>query len=564
MKMSLFSRFSGSSLPLVVQAAVILAASALVVITTLVTSNYTLNEADEVATESDAALVAAHIESDIHAVRSYMEELAGSNSLDLNLVLEAHDAMLELDQRTVELVQLIGSEETLQIRRLVQDCQATLRAFFRTQAPSDMRQVIAQLDGLDQIIGQRVGVFEAQADRDQSELESATRLSGWILVAIATLTAIVILLMSMLIGQRQRRMLVQTARERDTLAELTTAVQKRNDQFSALYQIVGEITDNLSMRYVVNTTVSEAGQLVKADYVELRLLDEDSLVARGSMQSDEAFVATGEPLLLGIGLSGRAAKRGKTIRLDAGVEASMADSERVSGMESGLIVPLIVGARVVGTLACWSREAGRFDSDDERILELMASQVATAVAAADLHEMSERRASHDPLTGLPNRRQLNQDTPELQQALDAGRAMAVAMLDVDHFKRFNDDFGHRVGDVTLQKVAEVMKRAVRETDEVYRYGGEEFLVVFKDVDESDAVRLSERLRQAVGKTVLTGERLEPVGPVTISSGLALAPVHSTDLATLIRLADEALYASKENGRNRTTVTGSVNGATAAA
>ena len=231
----------------------------------------------------------------------------------------------------------------------------------------------------------------------------------------------------------------------------------------------------------------------------------------------------------------------------------MADEERVPGIESGVIVPLIVGARVLGTLSCWSLQVGKFDADDERILELMAAQVASAVAAADLHETTERKALNDVLTGLPNRRQMVEDTADLQRALQAGDPMAVVMLDIDHFKHFNDDFGHRVGDVTLQKVADVMRASVRDADHIYRYGGEEFVVVFAGVDETQAVKLTERLRQSVEKTPLTGENLEPVGPVTVSAGIALAPAHGRDLKDLLRIADEALYESKNNGRNRVTV-----------
>jgi diguanylate cyclase (GGDEF)-like protein len=214
---------------------------------------------------------------------------------------------------------------------------------------------------------------------------------------------------------------------------------------------------------------------------------------------------------------------------------------------------LIVGARVLGTLACWSTEAHNFDADDERILELMAAQVASAVAAADMHETTERKASLDALTGLPNRRQFLNDLPEAQQSLIAGHQLAAVMIDVDHFKRFNDDFGHRVGDVTLQKVAEVMSGAIREGDQIYRYGGEEFLLLLPGIAEADALRLVERMLRSIAKTPLTGENLEPVGPVTISAGLAVGPEHASDLLELIRLADVALYQSKANGRNRVSV-----------
>jgi diguanylate cyclase (GGDEF)-like protein len=182
---------------------------------------------------------------------------------------------------------------------------------------------------------------------------------------------------------------------------------------------------------------------------------------------------------------------------------------------------------------------------------MMASQVATAVIAADTTDLNDHRARHDPLTGLPNRVQLADDiNRDLSGVLSQGRNAVVAMADIDHFKRFNDDFGHRVGDVTLQKVASVLRNAVREGDYVYRYGGEEFVLVFADVGPAEAVALADRVRAAVASTPLSGDSLEPVGPVTISIGLSALPEHGADFATLIELADNAMYSAKELGRNR--------------
>jgi diguanylate cyclase (GGDEF)-like protein len=182
---------------------------------------------------------------------------------------------------------------------------------------------------------------------------------------------------------------------------------------------------------------------------------------------------------------------------------------------------------------------------------MMASQVATAVIAADTTDTNDHRAHHDPLTGLPNRLQLNNDiTQELDRLVSQGRQAVIAMADIDYFKRFNDDFGHRVGDVTLQKVASVLRTAVRDRDHVYRYGGEEFVLIFVDAGPSEAVALAERVRSAVANTPLSGDNLEPVGPVAISIGLALLPEHGTDFGELIELADAAMYRAKELGRNR--------------
>jgi diguanylate cyclase (GGDEF)-like protein len=130
---------------------------------------------------------------------------------------------------------------------------------------------------------------------------------------------------------------------------------------------------------------------------------------------------------------------------------------------------------------------------------------------------------------------------------------AVAMIDVDKFKTVNDEYGHRVGDVSLQKIASVIRNAMREGDMVYRYGGEEFVAIFKGASGQDAFAAAERLRVAVETTPITGDQLETVSPITISIGLALMPDHGTDINHLIEKADRAMYRAKDAGRNRVEV-----------
>ena len=176
-----------------------------------------------------------------------------------------------------------------------------------------------------------------------------------------------------------------------------------------------------------------------------------------------------------------------------------------------------VQSGIVGALNRWRtrrRHAGllvaqpaAFNEEDEKVLEMMASQVATAVVVADSTEASEHRAHHDALTGLPNRLQLSEDLcSDLASLALAGRTAVVAMADIDHFKEINDEFGHNVGDVSLQRVAQVLRSTVRSSDRVYRYGGEEFLIVFLDCDPAEGRVQAERVRLAIENTSLIRRR----------------------------------------------------------
>lgn len=164
----------------------------------------------------------------------------------------------------------------------------------------------------------------------------------------------------------------------------------------------------------------------------------------------------------------------------------------------------------------------------------------------------KRHATVDGLTGLFNRRRLDEVLSRyISRAEFEGTAVSVVMTDVDHFKLFNDTYGHAAGDLVLFEVAKVLRERCRPSDFVARYGGEEFTVVLPGAAAKDALVVAERLRRAVKDLRLfAGER--PLPEVTISIGIAQAHPGEADTAVLSR-ADQALYAAKEGGRNRSVI-----------
>ena len=168
----------------------------------------------------------------------------------------------------------------------------------------------------------------------------------------------------------------------------------------------------------------------------------------------------------------------------------------------------------------------------------------------EAHHKMEVLAMHDGLTGLFNRRAIEQHAEaELDLAKRKGRSLSILLLDIDHFKSINDQYGHKVGDDTLRQLAKILIENLRQYDRAGRWGGEEFIVILPDTQLSEAAIVAERLRVRVEETKLS---LEARGQFSmqISAGVASASGHYPSLARLIDATDQALYQAKQTGRNR--------------
>ncbi|KAF1081673.1 MAG: Diguanylate cyclase/phosphodiesterase domain 1 (GGDEF) [Candidatus Rifleibacterium amylolyticum] len=215
-----------------------------------------------------------------------------------------------------------------------------------------------------------------------------------------------------------------------------------------------------------------------------------------------------------------------------------------------LALPLSGDKGILGVLYLVDHPQG-FVDDDVELLSDISIQIAIAIQKAQLHQL----AITDGLTGLYIHRyfQLRLDAA-IAKAKRREEPVSLILFDVDHFKKFNDTWGHQIGDRVLKKVAEITAATVREgIDLPARYGGEEFTVIMPNTPLEGAVHLAERIRTNVEQTILMHED-KPIS-VTISLGCATFPDHAADKEALIKTADEALYRSKQAGRNRTTPAG---------
>ena len=174
---------------------------------------------------------------------------------------------------------------------------------------------------------------------------------------------------------------------------------------------------------------------------------------------------------------------------------------------------------------------------------------------AALKQLAEH-ATTDPLTGLYNRRSLQKQLDlELVRAGRGRHPLAVILLDIDHFKRFNDTFGHQAGDEVLKRVAGVIRKGIRTSDIAGRYGGEELITILPEATAQAALMRAEAIRREIEAQHLEYDG-NSLGSLTASFGVAVFPDHASDSASLIRVADNALYEAKNSGRNRVVISGS--------
>jgi len=216
--------------------------------------------------------------------------------------------------------------------------------------------------------------------------------------------------------------------------------------------------------------------------------------------------------------------------------------------ESLLVVPLIAGDHRLGAIDMWRNGRSQFTDEDLERCSLFGYITAAAWRNAQLYAEVELRAMTDTLTGLLNHRWWDELAPrEAARSGRAGAEIGILLIDLDHFKRVNDRCGHVAGDAVLRNVGRAILTTLRTGDAAVRYGGEEFLLMLHDSDESGAMRVAEAVREVLTKLPAPGN---DVPRVTASIGVAFFPRHGAELDEVVNVADAAMYQAKAEGRDR--------------
>lgn len=242
-------------------------------------------------------------------------------------------------------------------------------------------------------------------------------------------------------------------------------------------------------------------------------------------------------------------RRGKEHRVEDGADPLRCQHCGEADGRAHSCLPLMALGDRLGLLSL-SWRAGAGWSPDPVLLRSLAEQIGLAIGNVRLREELRRQAQHDPLTGLLNRRQLDEHLRQrgAEQAR-TGRGYSLLLLDLDYFKSINDRFGHEAGDRVLQEAAALFRRCARVEELVFRLGGEEFVMVLATDDAGEAFRAAERVRTEM-QTLRVSRRGQILPAVTVSIGIAVFPGDAAEASALLNAADEALYAAKRDGRNR--------------
>ena len=323
---------------------------------------------------------------------------------------------------------------------------------------------------------------------------------------------------------------------------------------SVLYDISRSIGQINNMKQLLAEILSKAIERVSAQKGSIMLYDPEDQVLRLQVVQGlpdkiaEARINRGEQkcktFKSGEGVAGKVFKSGKYFLSHNTKQDEAFKDFKDSNADSIICLPLLIHDEPIGVINITNKKESKFDQEDIEILTAISQQAALTIEKADLYQL----AITDELTGLNIRRFFNHRLEEeLRRHKRYGTPLSLLMLDIDHFKQFNDTYGHDVGDLVLVEFAKVLTQHCRESDLLARYGGEEFVVLLPETEEVGAINAAERYRIAIAELKIPHEN--SFLSVSVSIGACESANAEINSTTFIRNADVALYHAKNNGRN---------------
>jgi diguanylate cyclase (GGDEF)-like protein len=346
--------------------------------------------------------------------------------------------------------------------------------------------------------------------------------------------------------------------ERAQIEGLGNLLEKSNDQVFTFYNISKIIASTNDFHEMIHMIMSTLRKSIPFDRVSLYLADESRqkmilTYFNGFEIRDETSIGIGD------GLPGRIVENGEHSHVhDLSLfYETFNDFIHFPGEEKrdGAYIGVALKSRntTIGVIGIDSREKQGLSVDDMDFMALTSHQISIGIEKASLFMKTEQLSQIDGLTGLYNHRLFKEKLEqEVNKRIRTGKPLSLIMLDIDHFKQFNDNFGHQEGDAILKELAGIIRHQCRHTtmDACFRYGGEEFAVILPELELGIALKVADRMRKIVENHPFRIKVKNPGMTLTISLGVAgLSGSDDARPEELLKKADEALYTSKRNGRN---------------
>lgn len=324
-------------------------------------------------------------------------------------------------------------------------------------------------------------------------------------------------------------------------------------QLYALYNISKTLATTLEMEKLLNQVVEGISQALQLHRINVMLVNEERTemhIVAGVGMSDKARESR---FKLGEGIYGRIAMTGSAELIN-----NLPENRRFKPTEgidddvySLICAPFKGRGQVIGLINTYRLGGEVFNESSYELLMSTANQIGMALENARLFEKAKILAITDGMTSLYNYRYFTERlNEEFERAKRYKRDISLIMADMDYFKKYNDAHGHPKGDMLLKDFSEILKKVFRDSDIIARYGGEEFVIILIETAVDVAVEVAEKLRIAVESSNFYGRETQPGGRVTISLGVASYTDEIKSADDLVKIADNALYRAKEEGRNR--------------
>gem|GEM_PF-992836 len=466
-----------------------------------------------------------------------------------------------IDMRLGELAAQVAdnpeqSAHARQWRVLIERRLALSRQLARPEASADEQQVLATgieaMSASERLSAQMLGAEQMLLAERRAHLTDETRLLiGFTGGGTAFAILLLVLLMrglqreSQRSGRLEKETHVAMASLHDSMAQLSHISEQRGmlSRYASLLQSCQDVPEALQVTgHVLAELLPGAGGRCYLLRASQDLAETAAVFGTPAAPSAELL----QPLQCW------ALRKGQPYHLDdlaEGIACAHMDVSAVDATAWSICVPLLAQGNALGLL----HASGKGSEDREQaqvVLETVAEQLGLALVNLQLRDTLRVQSLRDSLTGLFNRRYLDESLPrETTRCRRRGLPLAVMMLDIDHFKIFNDTYGHAAGDALLARIGQVLQTMTRNEDLACRYGGEEFTLVLPEASQADAMRRAEEIRAAIGATTVQHLR-QTLGPCTASIGVAMLPQDGESPTLLLSKADAALYRAKTNGRDR--------------